>query len=186
MSQGAPVIHICGWPGAGKHTIAKALAPRINGRVLDNHLMLDPASALFDRGDMHHKAMRAEIREIIYRYAENLPMDVPLVVTDALADTAADHALFAPTQALAAARRARLLPVTLSLAAEENIRRLTDPSRAGRSKLMQAEVLTQLRQENNLLQAEGAVVVDVTALSAERAASKIVQCLGLEALDRNA
>lgn len=141
--------------------------------------MLDPASALFERGAPQHKTMREDIRAVVYRYARGLPPDVPIVVTDALADTDADRALFAPTQALAAARRAPLHAVTLRLTQEENLRRLTHQARADRSKLTRADILMQLRRENTLLQPPGAVDVDVTDLSAEDAASEIAQLLKL-------
>ena len=60
-----PVIHICSWPGAGKATIGRILARRLGGRLIDNHLALDPASALFDRSDPRHRPLRARLRSTI-------------------------------------------------------------------------------------------------------------------------
>lgn len=179
MNRVAPIVHICSWPGAGKCTIGRILAARTGGRLLHNHLALDPAHAVYDRADPRHAPFRAELRDLIYRAAQGLPADVAIIVTDALEDTARDRALFAPTEALATARNAPLCAVTLTIAADENHRRLMNPERAARSKLMRPEVLTRLRGECFLLQPAGAISVDVTALSPEAAATEIAERLGL-------
>lgn len=179
MSKVGPVIHICGWPGAGKYTIGSELARKLNGRLLDNHLILDPASALFERRSPMHFAMRADVRAVINRYARDLPKEVSLILTDALAETDEDRALFAPTEALAKARQVPLFAVTLKLSLEENIKRLTNPARAARAKLMQTEVLVQIRQDKELLRPDGAIEIDVTDLSAEEAAERIIVRLDL-------
>ncbi|WP_417523876.1 AAA family ATPase [Marinovum sp.] len=176
----APVIHLCGWPGSGKATIGRCLAAALGGRLIDNHLMLDPASALFDRSDPRHARLREGLRRAIYDAARGLPEDVALVVTDALAETERDRQLFAPTEALAQARGAPLLAVTLAISPEENLRRLTDPPRQARSKLTDPDVLTSLRADHRLLRPAGAITVDVTDLSAEEAATAILGALSLQ------
>ncbi|MGP6085961.1 AAA family ATPase [Antarctobacter jejuensis] len=175
----APVIHICGWAGCGKATIGRVLARRLGGRLIDNHLMIDPAAALFERGTPGFVALRAEVRRVIHAAARDLPGDVPLIVTDALADSDGDRALFGLTQELAKARGAELCAVTLMIDAEENRRRLVDPAREGGSKLTDPAVLDQLRATHRLLRPEGAVSVDVTTLSPEAAASAILAALSL-------
>ena len=177
----APVIHLCGWPGAGKATIGARLAARLGGRLIDNHLALDPAGALFDRSDPRHGALRATIRAAIDQAALALPPEIPLILTDALSDDPADDALFAPTRALARARGARLLCVTLDLDPQENRRRLTDPARGQRAKLTDPAILDSLRARHALLRPDGAVPLDVTALDPEQAATAIIDALDLAA-----
>lgn len=181
MNRVAPLIHLCSWPGAGKYTIGRALAEQIGGRLLHNHLALDPANALYDRSDPRHAPFRADLRELIYREAEELPAKIPIIVTDALEETHHDRALFAPTEALAAVRKAPLRAVTLMIAEDENQRRLMDPTRAARSKLMRPEVLERLRADCILLRPAGAIAVDVTDLSPVAAAVEIVRRLRLDA-----
>ena len=176
----APIIHICGWPGSGKATIGRALATHLNGRLIDNHLMLDPASALYGRDEPEHAALRAAVREAIFAAARDLPDHVALVMTDALADSDADKALFAPTQKLAHDRGADLLPITLEIDAVENRKRLTDPTRQARSKLMDPIVLAELRAKHRLLRPSGAITVDVTALKPNAAALAILKSLPTE------
>lgn len=179
MNKVAPLIHLCSWPGAGKYTIGRALAEQIGGRLLHNHLALDPANALYDRSDPRHAPFRVELRELIYQEAEELPANVPIIVTDALEETPHDRALFAPTEALAAVRKAPLRAVTLVIAEDENKLRLMNPTRAARSKLMRPEVLERLRADYILLRPAGAIAVDVTDLSPVAAAAEIVRLLGL-------
>lgn len=186
MTTVAPLVHLCSWPGAGKYTIGRALAGRIGGRLLHNHLALDPANALYDRSEPRHALFRADLRGLIYREALHLPNNIPVIITDALEETPHDHALFAPTEALAAARKAPLRTVTLTIAEDENLRRLMDPSRAARSKLMRPEVLERLRADCVLLRPTGAIAVDVTDLSPDAAAVEIVRRLGLEVEVRDA
>ncbi|MEM9551554.1 MAG: AAA family ATPase [Pseudomonadota bacterium] len=169
----APVIHICGWPGSGKATIGRVLARRMGGRLIENHLMIDPAAALFERGTPAFDNLRAAVRAAILDAAETLPPEISLIVTDALAASEADRALFAPTVTLARSRGATLVAVTLEISADENRRRLLDPARSGRSKLQDPDVLDGLRHEHELLRPEGAVPLDVTTLSATEAAVAI-------------
>lgn len=180
MTTVAPVIHICGWPGSGKMTIGRVLAKQIGGRLLHNHLALDPANALFARSDPAHFDLREALRRQIYKAALTLPPDVPLIVTDALQEAEFDRRLFAPTQTLADQRGARLLAVTLGISATENRRRLTQPDRVTRSKLTQVDVLETLRDTCTLLRPAGAILIDVSNLNAQSAADKIVHQLGLK------
>jgi hypothetical protein len=48
------ILHINGWPGSGKLTIGRIVAGRLGARLLDNHTVLNPAEALFERDDPLH------------------------------------------------------------------------------------------------------------------------------------
>ncbi|MEM7490792.1 MAG: nucleoside kinase, partial [Pseudomonadota bacterium] len=125
----APVIHLNGWPGCGKRTFGRVLADRIGGRLIDNHLILDPAVALFPRRSPEAAALREAVRDVVHGAALTLPNNIPLVLTDALSED--DHHLAVPSIAFAARRGAPFLPVLLDLDAGENARRLTAPERFG-------------------------------------------------------
>ena len=169
----APLIHICGWPGSGKRTIARRLRDRIGARLIDNHLILDPASALFDRGTPERAALRERLRAVLYDAAVGLPPEAPLILTDALAQTDVHRALWQSTQRLAHARGAPLRPVLLQIDLQENLRRLTDPRRADWDKLTDPARLEDLRRDHALLQLPDAFVLDVTELSPDAAAAEI-------------
>ncbi|MGB3556871.1 MAG: AAA family ATPase [Jannaschia sp.] len=171
--KAAPVVHICGWPGSGKRTIGKALCRRIGGRLIDNHLILDAAAALFKRGTRESSDLRETLRQVLYDAARTLPAEVPLILTDALSDSATDRPLIEPTLELARDRRARLVPIVLTVEIAENRRRLLDPARKDTGKLTDPAILDDLRRCHRLLHLEGAGTLDVTALSAEAAAIRI-------------
>ncbi len=169
----APVIHINGWPGSGKLTIARALAHLIQAQVLHNHLFLDAAGAVFHRGTEGHKRLRADVTCLLLDAARTLPGDVPIIVTNALADTPEDRKLLDPFLQLAADRQARMLHVVLDITLEENCRRLANPARAQHSKLTDPGYLKALRTEHQLLSPPGTHPLDVTQLDPTLAASHI-------------
>ena len=169
----APVIHIGGWPGAGKRTIGRLVADKLGGRLIHNHLMLDAARALYARDTPQSIAMREEVRTLILAHARRLPESVPIVLTDALADEPAAIPLFQPTLDLAQDRHAPLHLFVLDLSVDENERRLTDRSRLDSAKLTDVEVLRSLRTNDRLFIKDEAHVIDVTTLSAVAAADVI-------------
>ena len=174
----APVIHIGGWPGAGKRTIGRLVAERLTGRCIDNHIMLDAARAIYPRGTAGSSALREEVRAVVLRHAEALPRDVPLIFTDALADEPEARPLFQPTVDIAEARQAPLHCFVLDLSIEENVRRLTDPSRTGAAKLKDPEILKSIRAKDRLFVPKDAVVLDISNLSADGAAQAIYEHVG--------
>src|SRR4051794_30771602 len=88
------IVHINGWPGTGKLTIARILARRLDAKLLDNHTLLNPAESLFERGDPLHSSLRQEVRTATLNHAARLPAGVPLVFTDALAEDSWDRSFF--------------------------------------------------------------------------------------------
>ena len=174
------VLHINGWPGSGKRTIGQIVAERIGGRLLDNHVMLNPAEALFDRDDPLHASLRNAVREVTLDHAERLAPGVSVVLTDALSDDAEDTASFERYRRLAEHRSARLVSVVLEIAPEENARRLVSPGRSDGLKLTRTEILAAMRSRYRLLRPSGTEVIDldVTEFSAADAAGEIIDLLG--------
>ncbi|MBO9445238.1 hypothetical protein [Ruegeria sp. R14_0] len=170
-------IHIVGWPGSGKRTIGIALADMIGGRLIDNHLMLNPASALFVRSDPRHAVLRREVRAAIYEAALTLGPDIPVIFTDALEESSADRELIAPTLEFARKRGGRLQPFMLQLSEQENLRRLCDPERQGRGKLMEPDVLMNFRRDLTLLRLDGVIEISVDKRTPKEAARAIADAL---------
>jgi gluconate kinase len=169
------VVHINGWPGCGKLTIARLLAKRLSARLIDNHLLLNPVAAMFDRGAPLREAFRLELRTLAFAYAEQIDAQTDLIFTDALAREAFEQARFDEVRELALKRRARCFSVVLDCDIDENIRRLTSPGRAELHKLTNADVIRSLRKQHQLLKPEGCdvLLLDVTRLCAEQAAEAI-------------
>ena len=62
----------------------------------------------------------------------------------------------------------------MTLSPEENARRLADPARIGGAKLIDVDLLANIRRAATLFLPEGAVTIDVTDMSAEQAATEIL------------
>lgn len=170
------IVHINGWPGVGKLTIARLLAGRLNARLLDNHTLINPAEALFARTDPAYYPFRADIRALAFARAARLPRGVDLVLTDAIAqEEPRHHTMFADCVKLADQLGAKLISVVLDCTPEENARRLLDASRRELRKLDSPDILADIRRASNLLRPEGVprIDLDVTRLTAEEAAALV-------------
>ena len=95
------VVHINSWPGAGKLTIARHMAQLMGARVVDNHTLMNPALALFDRDDPNFAPARAAIRGAVLEQALLGAPNVPLIFTNALGQSAHDREVFTQIEAFA-------------------------------------------------------------------------------------
>ncbi|PCD69780.1 AAA family ATPase [Rhizobium phaseoli] len=175
------IVHINGWPGTGKLTVGRLLAKSLGARLIDNHMLLNPAEALFARSNPLHASLREQVRRAVFDHAVRADPAESFVFTDALADDADDSATFSWYVDLAAARGADLVAVLLDCAPEENARRLVSPGRSEALKLTDTAKLQQLRANYQLLRglAEQAVVIDTTELLPEQTAAQILAHIGV-------
>ncbi|MEI2297807.1 AAA family ATPase [Ensifer sp. MJa1] len=178
MIEQAPslVVHINGWPGSGKLTIARHLAERLGARLADNHTLINPAEALFARSNPLYRSLRAAIRKSVFEHLVKAPVEQSFVFTDALSDDATDTQAFEDCAALARERGARFVAVVVDCDVEENLKRLARAGRSKQHKLTDPAVLLDLRAKHRLLRGNGHAVVevDVTTLGADEAAEHIV------------
>ncbi|MEY1556422.1 AAA family ATPase [Yoonia sp. R2331] len=181
MPDTAPIIHINGWSGTGKLTIARELAQMIGARLLDNHTLMNAALALFDRGTPEYRALRQDLRDTAFAAASDLPATTALVLTDAFSDDPYEEQLFADVLALAKTRGARLIRVILDITEGENLRRLTGPGRVEARKLTDPDILRDHRANHVLLGHDDptAIHLDVTDLSPKDAALDLIGRAGL-------
>lgn len=176
MASGGLIIHINGWPGVGKLTIARELAGLMGARLLDNHTIINPAEALFERRDPLNRSLRKALRAAIFDHVARMQPGV-LILTDALSDDAFDSAVFDEYRELAKACGARLVAVVLDCAPEINAQRLVAAGRTETRKLTDAAVLASLRASHRLLRAQGVPLIelDVGARSPGEAAAHLAR-----------
>jgi len=172
------IVHINGWPGSGKLTIAKLLAPMLGAKLVDNHTLMNPAEMLFSRGDPLYRSLRAAVRETVFDHIVRAEPAASYVFTDALSDDEFDTAQFEHYRVLAERRQARLVPVVLDCSEDENRRRLEAAGRAERHKLVDVSVLDGLRAKHRLLRFERALALDVTDLTVDAAATRLARLIG--------
>ncbi|KPH10090.1 nucleoside kinase [Rhizobium acidisoli] len=175
------IVHINGWPGTGKLTVGRLLAKRLGVRLIDNHMLLNPAEALFARSNPLHASLRGQIRRVVFDHAVRTDPAESFVFTDALSDDEDDSAMFSWYLDLAAARGADLVAVLLDCAPEENARRLISPGRSEALKLTDTARLQQLRANYKLLRglAEHTVEIDTTDFSPEQTTARILAHIGV-------
>lgn len=176
---GGLIIHINGWPGTGKLTIARHLAQKLAARLLDNHTLMNPAAALFSRSDALYASLRREIRKLTFEHIGRAEPGGTFIFTDALADEDPEREIFDDYRKLAKVRDAELVAIVLDCAREENLKRLTAQGRAEAHKLTDQAILTDLRSRYSLLRstADRLIELDVTTISATDAAEAILQSL---------
>lgn len=181
------VYLLIGFPGAGKYTIAKAMRERLlaagrDGRLVDNHsvnnrifeLVELPSEGtlpktVWDRVD--------EVREAVLRTIEELsPRTWWFIFTNYLVK-GLDEGYVERIDRLADRRGAVLVPVVLSCAPDEVLRRVVQPDRRAHLKDTSVSRASQALAKHQLVDPDlpQTLHLDVTSVPAHRAAVRILE-----------
>lgn len=172
------LINLNGWPGVGKLTVGRALAKELGGRLLDNHTILNVASALTEHGSQEYYDLARAVRSVAFDCIAQLPSTAPIVLTNVVARGGTSGFLEENWQAiikLAKIRACDLYSVTLVCSSEENACRIVREDRALLKKKRDADFLVDLTRARTLFD-DGATFrtsIDNTDLSPEECASRI-------------
>lgn len=169
------IIELNGLAGVGKLTIGRVLADAVQGRLIDNHTLYNPAFATTDfRSAAFYETVRA-VREIAFDRAAELPPETVIVLTIAPGlNRAWGEEWQRAIRALADRRGDALLGVHLHCSIEEGARRMTDPSRVALRKLTDSSVLTDgIDRPVRLDHCDARLKLDVTRLAPDEAARAI-------------
>jgi hypothetical protein len=174
------IIHLNGWPGAGKLTVGRELAGMLGARLLDNHTLHNVAAALCDRGTAAYWELYGKVRTLAYDRLRELPMTETAVMTNALTREA-PHEVEAWQEVLrlVADRGDILIAVTLLCEPEENLWRVQQAERRLFRKLTDPRPLAEWLQSGSwsLEFGEGSdhqLTIDNTTLSAAATAERIL------------
>lgn len=174
------LIHINSYPGVGKLTIARHLAAQIGAKLLDNHTVYNVAFALTEfKSDAFYQAVK-DVRAIAYRLIAELPPEVPVILTNAHAqDSAWGNACWDQAIDLAQRTGRHHVVVLLNCTREENARRIQSLDRVEMRKPRDPNMFRQGETDRPLIErdADRLLRLDVTALSAEAAATDIADWL---------
>lgn len=127
------VVSLNGFPGTGKLAIARALRSKLEdmeARLLDNHLMIDPAEAVHPGRGTEHKSLRKRLRQAVFDDLKALPRhEMVIIMTECLGANQEDAAVFAEHVNIAQARGVPFFSFTIACDKKEHVLRLQSPDR---------------------------------------------------------
>ncbi len=176
------IIHLIGYPGVGKHSIAQEIASLVDVRLIDNHLVANPIFALMARNSPEPISREVWarigiIRDLMLLTMEDIsPPDLNFVLTNVIMDEPGDVAVFERVLRMVAVRNATYVPVVLDCVIDEHLMRIPTPERAARFKWTDVAAVQASMARFKLLRPDHPNLLqpDVTALSPADAARAIV------------
>ncbi|KAJ4137174.1 hypothetical protein NW768_002755 [Fusarium equiseti] len=183
-----PIIHINGYPGTGKLTIARKLVEVLshcNAKLIHNHLLIDPVDAILPRSSPEYQPARRALRSVIFDAIAKSPdtKNSIHVFTDFQSNDFIGRGVMGEYINLAERHKSLLVPITLTCSKEENLRRLASYERGFHGKLTEPLVVEHLRNATEVYQwPEGQPLhlkLDVTELTVAEAVLAIVEHLGV-------
>jgi hypothetical protein len=192
-----PIIHLNGFPGTGKLTIARKLVEQLNrdferqhpsesakharAKLVHNHLLIDPAAAVLERSQPGYNQLRTAIRQAVFTTLvdESSTYETIYVFTDWQSGNIVGSEVCEEYLAMAKARGSQFVPILITCDEQENVRRIQGVERAISTKLTDSELLVQWRAEVDpppvylFRDEKGRLELDVTCLRPEQAAEAI-------------
>jgi gluconate kinase len=171
------IIHINGWPGAGKQTIGTALAKRVGARFIHNHLLHDVAIVCAGFDSEERWALYEKVRAAAYQTLAARPSSEVFVMTNALCTNAPrEREAWRHVVDLALSRRVPLVPVVLSVEPAEHFRRIQSAERIGK-KMTDPLKLQEFFNMDSIQHPDvpELLMLDVTELTPEAAAEHIAR-----------
>lgn len=172
------LIHINGFPGVGKLTVARELEKLTGGRLIDNHAIINLAYLATEHGTPEFFDLHKNLTIALYKTLSETKGHDLLIFTNAqAAELPEDIDRFNRIKNLATARNETLVPVVLTCEAEENKKRVVSAERAERKKLTNATILEGMLQNYTPYTPDhpNTLTLDVTHRSALEAALLIKQ-----------
>jgi hypothetical protein len=133
------LLFLHGSPAVGKLTVAKALLRIVPGRLMDNHAAIDLALTIFEFGAPGFWELVHEVRYSALDAAA--AHGVPLLVTTFCYAEPDDREQFGHIEEIVQRHGGELLPVFLHCSREEALRRVGNPDRVERRKIISGEYL---------------------------------------------
>lgn len=184
------IIHLLGFPGTGKYTIAKELVSLDDFALVDNHLINNPVFSLIDPDGETKLPARvwdntAKIWDVVFDTMAHISKaQKNFILTNALFDdTPRDAEFYQKILKLAQERNAKYVPVKLCCDAEELLKRIVGEDRRQRFKETSIKN-AQYNIENRAvikIDHPNLLNLDITDLTPDQSAKKIMShCIAIE------
>jgi len=177
-----PFIYINGYPGVGKLTVANELCKLLpKSKVFDNHLLIDPAAAIYERSAPEYQPLRQILRREALRSiaASTSTRDITWIFTDQQSSSPLGTSSARDYQNAATTRGSLFISIILNCEIEENLRRTKAEGRGGsaNTKLSDVAIVRSIREREDIFHFGDAneLELDATSLSPTQAAHAIFQ-----------
>lgn len=178
------VVYILGFVGVGKYTIAKELEKQAGFRVIDNHAfnnLIFPLFRIDGTTKIPDKAWDTliDIRKPFFDAFKTIRnKDFNFVFTNALSECDdVDKKLYSDFEKDMEEADATFVPVRLIIDKEENRKRITSPDREKKMKQNSDQDIDAIHANHEVLKPshQNTLEIDVTDISAENAAKRIIE-----------
>ncbi|KAK1675179.1 hypothetical protein BDP55DRAFT_632353 [Colletotrichum godetiae] len=146
-----PIIHLNGFPGTCKLTIARALQQQLGPccRLLHNNLLIDPADAVLHRSEAGYQGLRRDIRKAILTSLADSPVSLNFayVFTDFQSNADVGSAVCTEYLETARDRGAALMSVVVTCDEATDIARTQSANRKAHRKIVDPGLLRMFRND---------------------------------------
>ncbi|KAK8861852.1 hypothetical protein PGQ11_008087 [Apiospora arundinis] len=182
----APFVYLNGYPGVGKLTVADELCRMLpKAKVLSNHLLIDPVTAVFDRRDKEYQPLRQTVRRTVLESIAKSPSigDVTWIFTDQQSSSPLGSSAAMDYRHAAEKRNSVFVSVILHCELDENLRRTAGEGRgvgASNTKLTDPNIVRRIREEEDIFRFHdpNELEIDVTNRSPTEVAEVIIGHIG--------
>jgi hypothetical protein len=175
-------VFIHGSPAAGKLTVAKAVLQRVPGRLFDNHAAIDYAKNIFDFAAPGFWDLVYSVRLTAIEAAAQY--NVPLLVSTFCYSAPEDLPQFEKFEDIVTKNGGQVLPVFLKCSETEITKRISNPDRVERKKIVSEQTLKDFLGKYNIapVPRSNCLILDSTDVPAIETAQKIIKHFRLDNL----
>ena len=182
MTDQSYVLHLNGFPGTGKLTVAKELAKTGEIRLIDNHMLNNPIFTLVRENSVEPipenawVAIRAIRKLVLDGLSTIAKPHFNFVMTNCLGyEDQEDYAIYEGVRDAVTKSGRAYIPVLLTCSEKENLKRIMDEGREANMKIRGTNGLKDLRDKFTLAGKDhpNALHLDITTLQPHEAAKLI-------------
>ncbi|CDZ46389.1 AAA family ATPase [Neorhizobium galegae] len=167
------IIHLNGWPGVGKLTIARHVSARMGGYLLDNHTIYNVAFAITEFRTPEFYELVRTVRDIAFDRIADMTAAKPVIMTNAYGPSDWGRENWDAIRDLAKRRGSPFFAVTITCSDEEHRKRIVAEDRKPYGKLTDRDKLPAMLGPMIEEDAEYLLRLDTSGVTPEESATTI-------------